>query len=399
VQHSSPAASVEPLVYHGPGVVSEFQTVSDVEALGTLNAPHLLRFGEDMLSAPSSPLFEPARLPDRIVWEHTNRILVGGAEYYAVTDHELGGYGLLHSRGKVFVHDRIQPHGFNHVIKSEERIPSHWISGMFSAGTETIEADALVGVVLNAHLVWGHFLLEMMARVHLLAKLRELGKPIRIAVPIDGPIWVQEFIALYFSTDEIIFYEASRHRVRAQCFILPSSMELHYYLHPAINLVVEELLQRVVPSYTGKRGSKRLYLSRSHHKGGHEIENEIEVESTLSNAGFTIVHPQEMSLLQQLALYSDAECIVSLYSSALHNTIFAPRGTAVFCFGWMNRCQSGIAALRGQPTAYMSPSDSDIIFPPANREPGPFKMRIDCRKLPYELDAFLRFAGLQGIAR
>ena len=380
-----------PLSYRGPGIVPQFENISDPKILGTLRSPHRLCLGEKLLSAPGSPLFKAEMMPDRIISEHTARITIDGAQFYALTEHELGGYGLLHKNGEVFSHDHIQPLGFNHQIRPNS-LPPHWAAGMFSANTEIIETDALVGVALNAHLVWGHFLLEMMARVHLLAKLRDLGKPIKIAVPRDGPKWAQEFIELYFSKIEIIFYEAARHRLRAHGFVLPGMMMQSYYLHPAVNFVVEELLQRVVPAYTGKRGVRHLYLSRSHHAGEHLIENETEVETMMGRLGFEIVHPQELSLRQQLALYANAHCIVSMYSSASHNAIFAPRGTPVFCFGWMNNCQSGIAALRNQPVAYMRPSNCGVIFPPEKNEPGPFKMRIDCQKLPYELDGFLSFA-------
>jgi hypothetical protein len=392
LQSSLPSAS-EPLTYRGPEHAPSFQEIVEAGALGSLSGPHRLRLGEKMFSAPGSPLFRAASLPDLIVSEHTNRVLLEGAELYALTGYELGGYGLLHNDGRVLTHDGIQPAGYNHMI-TPDRMPPNWSSGLFSVDTEIIEFDALVGVGLNGHLVWGHFLLEMMTRVHLLAQMSKLGKPVKIAVPADGPKWIREFIGLYFSEEDMLFYEAGRHRVRARCFILPGMMMHHYYMHPAVNFVVEELLQRLVPSYTGKQGSKRLYLSRSGCKGSHAIDNEPEVESTLSNLGFDVIHPQELSLRQQLALYSNAECMVSMYSSASHNAIFAPRGARIFCFGWMNRCQSGIAALRGQPIAYMSPSNCDIIYPPAEREPGPFRMRIDCGKLPQELDAFLRFADM-----
>ena len=112
----------------------------------------------------------------------------------------------------------------------------------------------------------------------------------------------------------------------------------------------------------------------------------------MTDLGFTIVHPQELPLHEQLAIYAGAECIVAQFCSAAHNALFAPFGTPVFCFGWMNRCQSGIAALRQQPLAYMRPSDIEMIFPPANHKPGSFRFHIDCRELARELPAFLRFA-------
>ena len=50
------------------------------------------------------------------------------------------------------------------------------------------------------------------------------------------------------------------------------------------------------------------------------------MEETFRNAGFTVVHPQELALAEQLAIYRRADCLAGQYSSALHNSLFARRG-------------------------------------------------------------------------
>jgi Glycosyltransferase 61 len=380
--------------YAGPDVIPRFRDISDLEELGALAEPHRLRLGTPMPSRPPSPLFNAAALPQRVTVDHAGRPVVPGPEFTAVTGYELGSFGLLQRRGRVFVDDRVQPYGFNQMIQPD-KMPSHWVRGLLRPDADIIESDMPVGVALNAHLVWGHFLLEMMARVHLLATLRTLGRPMRIAVPSDAPGWAREFIGLYFSADEMLTYDSERQRVRAPCFVLPSMMMEHYHFHPVLNSVVQQLLDRVLgpgPGLPRPDALRRLYLSRARHDGWHAIANEAEVEATLTDLGFTVLQPQDMPLRSQLALYAGAACIVSQYSSAAHNAIFAPLGTSVFCFGWMNRCQSGIAALRGQPLAFMRPSDCDLIYPPEHREPGVFRFSVDCRELARELPAFLRFA-------
>jgi capsular polysaccharide biosynthesis protein len=167
-------------------------------------------------------------------------------------------------------------------------------------------------------------------------------------------------------------------------------MMLHYNFHPSVNAVVEGLL----PCATSAP-ARRLYLSRARHDGWHALANESEVEVVLTDLGFTVLHPQELDLPTQLAHYAAATCIVAQYSSAAHNALFAPFGTPVCCFGWMNRCQSGIAALRGQPVAYLKPSNCDLIYPPAHRDPGVFRLQVDCQALARDLPAFLRFTEAQ----
>jgi hypothetical protein len=391
---ADPAPPVPPELvgYAGPGTAPEFRDIFDPERLGRLAEPHRLRLGTKMHSRPASPLFNRASLPERVSTDHDARMIVPGAEFYAVTGHELGSFGLLQRGGRVLVSNEVQPHGFNGKI-APRTMPIHWARGLVRPDVEIIESDEPVGVVLNPHAVYGHFLLEMLARVHLLAELRALGRPMRVAVPTDAPAWMREFIGLYFAADQILPYDSQRQRVRAPCFVLPGMMMQHYLLHPGLNLVVRGLLDRFAgPAAAPPDGPRRLYLSRSRHHGWHALDNEAEVEAAMEDLGISVVHPQELPLPAQLALFARAECIVSPYSSAAHNALFAPFGTPVFCFGWMNRCQSGIAALRGQPIAYMAASDGAVIFPPGDRPPGVFRQQIDCRRLARELPAFLRFA-------
>lgn len=339
------------------------------------------------------PLFDAAALPDNVVEEHRRRVLVPGAQFLAVTGHELGSVGVLRQGGQLFLDDRVMPPGFGAQMRPGA-MPPHWVRGLFSGRVETIEIDRPVGVVLNPHLVWGHFLLEMVARIHSMARLRTLGRPMPIAVPTDIPDWAHGFIGVYFSRDEIIAYHSQTQRVRAPCFVMPGIMMSNYHLHPEMNTVVEDVLRRVLGSGpTPVDLPRRLYLSRGRQPGTHFISNEAEVAATLTDLGFATIHPQELSLREQLALYSGAECIVAQFCSAAHNALFAPPGTPVFCFGWMNALQSRIAALRGQPLAYMRPSDRDLIYPTDDKRPPIYSFRIDCAALRRTLPEFLAFAA------
>lgn len=385
-----------PAGYAGPHAIADFQDIDDPEVVGAVPGPQRLRLGAALRARPPAPLFEPDRLPPRIVAEHAGRPLVPGPEFYAVPGHELGSLGLLQRDGSVFVDDRVQPRGMNDLI-APDTMPQHWIRGLLAPDAEIVDVAGPVGVALHPHTVWGHFLLENLARVHLLAKLRTLGRPLPIAVPIDAPVWVREFVALYFSAGETLSYNAAFQRVRAPSFVLPGMMMSHYHFHPEMNAMVRELLDRVVGTAPLPLDRPRLlYLSRSRNIGFHAIANEHEVEATMTSLGFTVVHPQDMSLRAQLALYAGAEGIVAPYSSVAHNALFAPMGTPVMCFGWMNRCQSGIATLRGQPLAYVKPADGETIFPPAGHT-GIFYMRIDCAALAKQVPAFMTFA--EGVRR
>lgn len=359
----------------GPG----FRDIADPARLGTLAEPHRLRLGAQMMSRPPSPLFQRAALAEGVAREHMARCLVPAPAVYAVTDHELGGFGLLRREGRVFVHEAVQP------TPPDDR-------GDGGSGAEIIDSADPVGVVLAPPLQWGRFVLEMLPRLYLFAKLQALGRPVKLAVPIDCPAWVREFIALHVPDSATLPYHSRRQRVRAPCFLLPSTMLRQHRLHPEMNAVVQALLDRAVGvAGSGVGPARKLYLSGRGARGGPAIANADEVEAALADLGFAVLHPHALSVREQLASYAGAECVVAQFGPLACNALFAPIGTPVFCFGSPQPVQSGIAALRGQPVAFMQPSGGDATAPPGSA--GPAGFRVDCGELVRELPAFLRFAA------
>lgn len=69
--------------------------------------------------------------------------------------------------------------------------------------------------------------------------------------------------------------------------------------------------------------ARRLFLSRSRlSKNTRLIRNEKEVLAAIQRFGFSVVDPQDMSIADQMGLFSEAECIVSPHGAALTNMIF-----------------------------------------------------------------------------
>ncbi|GBR32274.1 MULTISPECIES: glycosyltransferase family 61 protein [Komagataeibacter] len=73
------------------------------------------------------------------------------------------------------------------------------------------------------------------------------------------------------------------------------------------------------------RRSKPVYLSKAKVNGGvRTISNEVALETALTRRGFDIVHPEQMSMGQQIALWRSGVPIVSFTGSALHTALFSP---------------------------------------------------------------------------
>lgn len=85
-------------------------------------------------------------------------------------------------------------------------------------------------------------------------------------------------------------------------------------------------LTRVPPAARGRR----VYLSRTHlpdHYRG--ADNEPEIEHLVRAVGFDVVHPQELSLAEQVDLMTSASAVAGCDGSALHLAAFARPGTTL----------------------------------------------------------------------
>jgi capsular polysaccharide biosynthesis protein len=345
--------------YSGICLDTQFTLVTAPSELGRLLQPHRLLLYPEAPTTAQIALFREQDLPGNLVLEHNENGISGPVYVYGLTGHELGGYGMFQSAGRVFLAEDIIPTYFNNSILYElESFNRSWGGSLLKENIEVIEVDGPVAVALHPNLVYGHFILEMLPRLHLLACLRDFGCVFPLAVPYDCPEWIRGFISRYFADDELIFYDAYKQRIRATCFILPSMMHRDYHFHYQFN-AVPELLCNFVLRYHRKEKKDRmkLYLSRSRLPSSwHGISNENDVEQSVKQLGFLVCHPHEMTLEEQLSAYANASCIASTYGSAIHNSLFAPRGSKVFVMNTGNYYQSRIGALRGQRHAFMRPA-------------------------------------------
>lgn len=75
---------------------------------------------------------------------------------------------------------------------------------------------------------------------------------------------------------------------------------------------------------------RRVYLSRSRLSDRfRRATNEAEIEALFAATGFQVVHPQELTIAQQVALVGSAAAIAGCDGSALHLAAFATPGTTL----------------------------------------------------------------------
>jgi len=100
--------------------------------------------------------------------------------------------------------------------------------------------------------------------------------------------------------------------------------------------VFERVAQRVCEAATtavDQVPARRVYLSRSRLGPPHRAAtNETAVEEVVQRLGFTVVHPQELTIAAQVALVRGADVVAGCDGSALHLAAFARPGTVLVAF-------------------------------------------------------------------
>ena len=73
---------------------------------------------------------------------------------------------------------------------------------------------------------------------------------------------------------------------------------------------------------------RRIFVSR---KNNQIIVNMSEVENIFTNYGFEIVYCEEMSFMEQVELFNNAEFVAGLTGAAMTNILFCNPGTKFIC--------------------------------------------------------------------
>lgn len=85
--------------------------------------------------------------------------------------------------------------------------------------------------------------------------------------------------------------------------------------------------QRLTPAGS-TTASRKLYLSRSA-AVRRRVDNEDELAAMLAAKGYEVIHPERLSVRQQIDLFATASHIVAPTGAALTNMIYAPPGAAI----------------------------------------------------------------------
>jgi capsular polysaccharide biosynthesis protein len=332
-----------------------FEVVNNPARLGRSGRNERLPLFAAAVPPPQRPMLNEATMPPEFVAEHYAYPAPTTVACYAV------GRATLWSTGFVTVGSQYvaMPDCLPGYFRDDFRPGAPPLHPMFAgaigrADVKTLALDRPVAVATHPNLSYGHFLLEALPRLWLLAVLREFGADLPLALSHTLSDTVKAFARMLHAEADILWYDGASERVQAPAIVLPAMLHTEYNFHPALNLMVRDLQRRLPPP--DARIPKLIYLARPNF-GDDKLENQIEVEPAMRALGFAIVRLGDLTPDQQLRLLAAARVVVAEYGDALHAALFAPPGTRVVAINFANHYQSAIARLRGHRIAYVPPAD------------------------------------------
>jgi capsular polysaccharide biosynthesis protein len=164
---------------------------------------------------------------------------------------------------------------------------------------------------------------------------------------------------LGITSQQLVFYDPLRESISCDELLVPTIQHNGCRVSPLLRWSAVYLRNLVAERHTLDQSpyGERIFLSRAHCGLSRRLLNRERVEDMAKEAGFAIVHPERMPLLDQLKMFGGAKCLMGEYGSALHGSIFAPSGAVVCALrgtllhpGFI---QSGLGEVFQQPTGYI----------------------------------------------
>jgi tetratricopeptide (TPR) repeat protein/capsular polysaccharide biosynthesis protein len=189
------------------------------------------------------------------------------------------------------------------------------------------EIDGTVAVLsgLAGH-VYYHWMIDILPRIEILRRSEVALEQIDwfLINNIDQPFQKETLTLLDIPLNKILPSDRHSH-IRARELIVPSFPGHLDWVPPG---TIEFLRQTFLPQIPENNYPERIYISRDRARG-RQVINEKEVIDILNHWGFQTVFLEDLSVLQQVALFAKAKVIVCPHGSSLTNLVFCSPATKV----------------------------------------------------------------------
>jgi len=307
-------------------------------------------------SVPLAPAFVLGPFPapiTRFYFGETEALSVG---CYNLADAGVTSHGLLVRDGRLVLCDQLN---LNPGSIAEARLYGAVREG---AGYTSFIDGPVVSLAGPGHLIYGHWLVDFLPKLYVLHATGFDPHTARYLIPANTPGFAFEWLHLLgIRNNQLIRFDPYRETVGASRLIVPTLLRTNSRAHGifrnAALYIVSLATQRggMLPPAPGR---ERIFVSRrSANRDGRALLNRDTIERMAEEAGFALVEPETLPILEQIALFAGAGQIIGEYGSALHGSMFAPPGAMVcalrasaFHPGFL---QSGVCQAMRQSIGYL----------------------------------------------
>ena len=277
-------------------------------------------------TAPIAPSFVFGPFPEYLTQSYFGDLTTLSVGCFSLRDVGLTSHSLLIRDGAVLLSDQLsmshhsvfEANGFGPI--DTLRPFSRWIT------------DEVVSLAGPGHLIYGHWLVDFLPKLYIIAKL-ELNKPnTKYILPSNTPKFVFDWLeVLGISKDRIVFFDPYSETVGVRKLLVPTLLRTNSRTHPIFRQAVDYLCSLMPPGIRDSDGPRHLYLTRGHSgPENRKLLNRAALERVAVGAGYSVIRPETLSIKDQIALLSHAKSLVGEYGSALHGSIFCS-AEAVVC--------------------------------------------------------------------
>lgn len=220
------------------------------------------------------------------------------------------------------------------------------------------------------HLVYGHWLLDMLPQVwlarlagaHFYPEMAELP----VLIEAQTPAWARAMITEGLGLPATLLREYSENEPprRYSRLLVPSLLRADNALSSRFRVFAAEIMNRlgITPEVIAASSLPRRFYAvrdagRSRGAGARErgVQDEDALQRICVERGLALIDPATLPWRDQVLLFAGCELVVGPFGSGMHNLIFAPAGShaVVLANRFMNWLQSAIAAVQRQRLTYI----------------------------------------------
>lgn len=172
-----------------------------------------------------------------------------------------------------------------------------------------------------------HWMVQWCGQVEGLAHYQaQTGIIPKILIRANSPRFVRASLELLgYGSDTLLEWQNGQEPLLIENLIVPSLPGIRVACSPrSLSWLRAQFLAAAGVDAPSLQAHRRLYISRKP-GGWRSVINEEDVVNCLEQEGFEILRAENLSLTEQIRLFSEAKLIVGLHGAGLTNVLFAPQ--------------------------------------------------------------------------